>query len=64
MVRSLHYAYGNLQYARGDYNAAEKSYTSARKILETDTPYHVLLTACYYKIACLLLIKNQRDEAL
>ncbi|KAI1110909.1 hypothetical protein F5Y14DRAFT_335750 [Nemania sp. NC0429] len=60
----LNYAYGNLNYARGETENAKRFYVLAQKILEEDTPYHLLLAACNYKIACLEAAENKRDAAL
>ncbi|KAF2968413.1 hypothetical protein GQX73_g5174 [Xylaria multiplex] len=60
----LNYAYGNLNYAQGDTGPAKSFYTLAQKILEEDTPYHLLLAACNYKLACLEAAENKSDAAL
>ncbi|KAK1832512.1 hypothetical protein QBC39DRAFT_390506 [Podospora conica] len=60
----LNYAYGNLELARGDIQAAKGFYAEARRILEKGTPLHLLLAACYYKIANLAEREGNRDEAL
>ncbi|KAJ8128009.1 hypothetical protein O1611_g5627 [Lasiodiplodia mahajangana] len=60
----LNYAYGNLNYARGDAKSAKYFYELSQKILEADTPYHLLLAASRYKIACLEAAANERDAAL
>jgi len=60
----LNYAYGNLELARKDMEAAKGFYTEARRILEKDTPLHLLLAACYYKIATLAEREGDQDGAL
>lgn len=50
--------------ARKGMEAAKSFYTEARRILENDTPYHLLLTACYYKIATLAEREGDRDGTL
>ncbi|KAK5627030.1 hypothetical protein RRF57_002745 [Xylaria bambusicola] len=60
----LNYAYGNLNSARGDSGPAKRFYELAQKILEEDTPYHLLLAACNYKIACLEATANNLNTAL
>ena len=44
--------------------AAKGFYTEARRILEKDTPLHLLLAACYYKIATLAEREGDQDGAL
>lgn len=50
--RSLNYAYGNLKRAQS-IKYAKYFYHKARSILEDDTPFHLLLAASLYKLACL-----------
>lgn len=61
---SLNYAYGNLELSRQNNAAAQKYYGRAKDILEKDTPLHLLMAACYYKLAHLSEIEGKRDEAL
>lgn len=61
---SLNYVYGNLELARNDIPAARDFYTEAQRILEKDTPLHLLLAACYYKLAILSGCEGHEDEGL
>lgn len=61
---SLNYAYGNPELARNDTPAARDFYTEAQQILEKDTPLHLLLAACYYKLAILSGREGDEDQAL
>lgn len=61
---SLKYAYGNLELSRKDMAAAKRFYTEAQRILEKDTPLHLLLAACYYKLATLSGHDGDDEEAL
>lgn len=60
---SLNYAYGNLKLAQSP-EEADEFYNKARIILEETTPYHLLLAACLYKLACLRAQSGDRLKAL
>ncbi|KAI0101554.1 P-loop containing nucleoside triphosphate hydrolase protein [Nemania sp. FL0031] len=59
----LNFAYGNLDYAQGKRESAKGFYELAQVILEENSPYHLLLAACKYKIACLEASANNKDAA-
>ncbi|KAI1173816.1 hypothetical protein F4777DRAFT_556394 [Nemania sp. FL0916] len=59
----LNYAYGNLKRAQ-NMEDAKDFYQKACTILEDETPFHLLLAACFYKIACLHFTSGDRKAAL
>ena len=61
---SLHFAYGNVELEVGNHILAREHYDAAKKILEGPNPFHNLLSACYYKIACLHMAADETSEAL
>ncbi|KAI0191096.1 hypothetical protein F4808DRAFT_476374 [Astrocystis sublimbata] len=59
----LNYAYGNLRRAQNKEDA-KVFYEKSCSILRDETPFHLLLAACYYKIACLCFSSGDRKMAL
>jgi tetratricopeptide (TPR) repeat protein len=48
----LHYAYGNLEFAKGAFRTASRSYELCRRIITDYKPLHPLTSAAWYKLGC------------
>jgi len=60
----LHYAYGNLEFAKGNWTAAARSYELCRRISMDYNPLHPLTSAACYKLACAEFEQNHHKKAL
>jgi tetratricopeptide (TPR) repeat protein len=60
----LHYAYGNLEFARGNFVGAARAYELCRRISMDYNPLHPLTSAACYKLACAEFEQNHHKKAL
>lgn len=60
----LHYAYGNLEFAKANYFAAGRAYELCRRISMDYNPLHPLTSAACYKLACAEYAQNHHKKAL
>lgn len=60
----LHYAYGNLEFAKGNFVVAARSYELCRRISMDYNPLHPLTSAACYKLACAEFEQNHHKKAL
>lgn len=60
----LHYAYGNLEFAKENYVGAARAYELCRRISMDYNPLHPLTSAVCYKLACTEFEQNHHKKAL
>jgi tetratricopeptide (TPR) repeat protein len=60
----LHYAYGNLEFAKGNFAVAARAYELCRRISMDYNPLHPLTSAACYKLACAEFEQNHHKKAL
>jgi tetratricopeptide (TPR) repeat protein len=64
LTASLHFAYGNLEFAQENFSAAARSYELCRRISMDYNPLHPLTAAACYKLACAAFEQNHHKKAL
>jgi hypothetical protein len=61
---SVHFAYGNIEYALEHWRGAKRSYGDALKIALTETPIHFITAAIYYCLGCVEFAMGDNEVAL
>lgn len=56
---SVHYAYGNIEYAQKRWVNAKRSYDTCLKISLASSPIHPITAAAYYSLGC---VENELDH--
>jgi hypothetical protein len=57
ILHSVHYAYGNIDFAQCRWDAAKRSYEASLKIGLATAPIHPITAAAYYSLGC---VEHQR----
>lgn len=60
---SVHYAYGNLDYAQKRWEAAKCSYEQSLRIGLASAPIHPITAAAYYSLGCVEHMRGNFDNA-
>ncbi|KAK0118550.1 hypothetical protein ONS95_007438 [Cadophora gregata] len=60
----IHYAYGNIHYAREDWPLARKSYSKCLGISNAKTSVHPITAAGYYRLGCVEFKLGRKHETL
>lgn len=60
---SVHYAYGNIEFAQKRWPAARRLYDQSLKIALANTPIHPITAAAYYSLGCVEYEVGNFDNA-
>jgi tetratricopeptide (TPR) repeat protein len=60
---SVHYAYGNVDYAQKRWEAAKRSYEQSLRIGLASAPIHPITAAAYYSLGCVEHMRGNFDNA-
>ena len=62
-MSSVHYAYGNIEFAQKRWVAAKRAYEASLRIGLANTPIHPITAAAYYSLGCVEHERHNIDNA-
>lgn len=60
---SVHYAYGNIDFAQKRWASAKRSYDTCLRIALANAPIHPITAAAYYSLGCVSFELKNHDNA-
>jgi hypothetical protein len=63
VVKSVHYAYGNIDFAQKSWDGAKRAYEASLKICLASFPIHPITAAAYYSLGCVEEKRRNLDNA-
>jgi hypothetical protein len=60
---SVHYAYGNIEFAQKNWASAKRAYDASLKIGLASAPIHPITAAAYYSLGCVEFERKNHDNA-
>jgi hypothetical protein len=63
ILHSVHYAYGNIDFAQGRWASAKRAYDASLKIGLATAPIHPITAAAYYSLGCVEHKRGHLDNA-
>jgi hypothetical protein len=63
IIHSVHYAYGNIDFAQGRWASAKRAYEASLRIGLATAPIHPITTAAFYRLGCVEHERGNLDNA-